>query len=236
MGSRANAASLSRLAQGGFAAYAERRFNLDNLNAYSFAAAIPMKQAGGFGLYGAYLGFAQSNQSQLTFSYGRKVSQGVDIGASFHYHNLQQSGIYGNSTAITGSVGLLLHLSDKITAGVNYFNPVRTSWKNAEGEHLPSRVTFGLGYDASEKVLVAAEIDKEEGQAVNVNAAIQYQMLPSLFLRAGIATQTSNYFGAIGLKLAGFNIEIASSYHPTLGLSPGVLLAATIGKQKPKNP
>jgi hypothetical protein len=41
-----------------------------------------------------------------------------------------------------------------------------------------------LGYDASEKFLVSAEIEKEE-TAVNVNAGMQYKFLPQLLARIG---------------------------------------------------
>ena len=205
---------------------------LEELNMYSMSAAL-RTNSGSFGLNGTYFGFSASNQTQLSLSYGRKVARTVDVGASFHYHAINQSGIYGNSSAITGSLGMLLHLSEKITAGFNVYNPFRAQWsKTTEDERLPSRYTFGLGYDASDKFYLTAELEKEEGIEVNVNLAMHYQIIPQLFVRGGIASQTSNYFAGLGIQLSDFRIDLASSFHPQLGVSPGVLLLYNFGKKK----
>ncbi|MCU0389218.1 MAG: hypothetical protein MUE71_11485 [Chitinophagaceae bacterium] len=231
-GARANAASLTGLQQNGIGVYGERRFMLEELSMYNMATAF-RTQSGSFGLSGSYFGFSESNQTQLSLSYGRKVSKTIDIGASFHYHNISQAGIYGNSSAITGSLSMLMHLSEKITAGFNVYNPFRAQWsKTSDDERLPSRYTFGLGYDASDKFYLAAELEKEEGLEVNVNLSLHYQIMQQLFVRGGIASLTSSYFAGLGLMLADFRIDFASSFHPQLGVSPGVVLLYSFGKKK----
>jgi hypothetical protein len=231
-GAKANAASLSTLKQSGVGVYGERRFMLEELNMYSMSAAL-RTHSGTFGLSGSYFGFAESNQTQLSLSYGRKIAQTIDIGASFHYHAISQAGIYGNSSAITGSLSMLLHLSEKITAGFNVYNPFRAQWsKTTDEERLPSRYTFGLGYDASEKFYMTAELEKEEGQEVNVNLALHYQFIPQLFIRGGIASLTSSYFAGLGIQLSDFRVDLATSVHPQLGVTPGVVLLYSFGKKK----
>jgi hypothetical protein len=233
-GANANAASLSTLKQAGIGVYGERRFNLEQLNMYNLAAALPTG-SGTFGLQGTYFGFSQSNQTRLSLAYGRKIVETVEIGASFHYHAISQAGIYGNSSAITGSLGMLLHLSPKITAGLNAYNPFRATWSKGDGERLPSRYTFGMGYDASEKFFVTGELEKEENLPVNVNLGIHYQLIEQLFIRGGISTQTSSYYAGLGLQLSGFRLDVATSFHPQLGVSPGVLLLYNFGKKKEEN-
>lgn len=228
---RSNSASLAGLKQSGISAYAERRFGLDNMNLYTFSGAL-ITGSGTLAVHAAYFGFDQSNQSQLTLGYGRKVSETIEVGGSFHYHNISQAGIYGGSSAITGSASMRMKLSDKITAGLNVFNPIRAAWSKTTDERLPVRYTIGLGYDASDKFFITTELEKEEGQNLNVNLGFQYSILPQFFFRGGIATQTSNYFGGFGLNLKDFRIDIATSYHPQLGLTPGVLLLLNIGKPK----
>lgn len=231
-GGKANAASLASLTTGSIGAYGEKRFQVDQLNMYSMAAALPTK-SGNFGFNGSYYGFSQSNQTQATIAYGRKIVETVQIGASFHYHSINQAGIYGSSSAITGSLGILLHLSEKISAGVNAFNPFRAPWsKSNNEERLPARYTFGMGYDASDNFYLSVELEKEEGIPLNVNLGMHYQLVKQLFVRGGIATQTSSYFAGLGLGLAHFRFDIATSFHPQLGLSPGVLLMYNFGKNK----
>ncbi len=234
-GAKANAASLSTLKQSGIGVYGERRFMLDQLNMYSMSTAI-RTNSGHFGLSGSYFGFSQSNQTQLSLSYGRKVAKAVDIGASFHYHVISQSGIYGSSSAITGSLSMLFHLTEKITAGLNVYNPFRAQWSKVnDEERLPSKYSFGMGYDASEKFYLTAELEKEEGQEVNVNLAMHYQFIPQLFIRGGIASQTSSYYAGLGMQLTSFRFDITTSFHPQLGVSPGVLLLYSFGKKETEN-
>jgi hypothetical protein len=130
---------------------------------------------------------------------------------------------------------MLLHLSPKITAGLNAYNPFRASWSKAQEERLPSRYTFGLGYDASDKFFVTGELEKEESQPVNVNLGIHYQLIEQLFIRGGISSLTSSYFAGLGLQLSDFRLDVATSFHPQLGVSPGVLLLYNFGKKKEEN-
>ncbi len=228
---RANPASLAQLQRPAVAVYGERRFQLDNLNLYTGSVGLTTN-SGNFAVHGAYFGSNLSNQSQLSLAYGRKITSKVDIGASFDYQQISQAGIYGKANAITGTVGLLLHLTDKIHAGINAYNPIRAAYDKDKQERLPSQYSLGIGYDASEKFFVSAELIKSEGHNVNVNAGFQYQFVKQFFIRAGIATLTSNYFAGLGFRLKDFRLDIATSYHPQLGLSPGLLLLYEFGKKK----
>jgi hypothetical protein len=81
-----------------------------------------------------------------------------------------------------------------------------------------------LGYDASDKFLVSAEIEKEEDQPVNVNAGMQYKFLTQLLARIGISSATSSAWLGIGFKLKSFRLDLTAGYHPQLGITPGLLL------------
>ena len=117
-----------------------------------------------------------------------------------------------------------MHLTEKIHAGIHAYNPVGGKFgKNAE-EKLASVYTVGLGYDASEKFFVSAEIEKEENQQVNVNAGMQYKFLPQLMARVGISTGSSNLYAGVGLYLKNFRLDVMVGYHPQLGITPGLLL------------
>jgi len=225
---RYNAASMASLAQPAVAAYAEQRFMLQEMNLYSFNAALPTN-LGSFGLHGNYFGFDESNQSQLSFSYGRKLSSKINIGAAFHYNQIRQSGIYGNANAFTASVGLMMRLSEQFSAGINAYNPFRPPWNGVKDERLPAQYTFGLGYDAGKNVFISGELVQEEGQDLNVNLGMHYQLVKQFFIRLGISTQTSNYFAGLGFVLGSLRIDLATSYHPQLGFSPGILLLYSFG-------
>ena len=81
-----------------------------------------------------------------------------------------------------------------------------------------------MGYDASSKFFISAAIEKEEDQPVNVNAGLQYKFLPQLLARAGMSTATSSAWIGLGLTFKSLRMDITTSYHPQLGITPGLLL------------
>lgn len=216
-----NQASLAQIKNFSAGVYAEKRFLLEELSLLQLALALPTS-SGHFGLKAGYYGFSAYNESQIGLAYGRKLGEKVDLGAQFNYNGVTASG-YGNAAAINFDIGLLLHLTDKLHAGIHAYNPVGGKFgKNLE-EKLASVYHVGLGFEASDNFFVSAELEKEENQPVNINAGLQYKVLPQLMVRGGIATASSNaYFGA-ALYFKSFRMDVTAGYHPQLGITPGLL-------------
>jgi hypothetical protein len=209
--------------------YGERRFMLDELSLYQLAIAVPTN-SGNFGVKAGYFGFSDYNESQMGLAYARKLGSKVDIGVQFNYNGIQVGG-YGNSSAINFEIGTIFHLTDKLHAGVHAYNPVGGKYGKNSEEKLASVYTVGLGYEASDKFFISTEIEKEENQTVNVNAGIQYKFLPQFMARAGIATNTSNVYAGVGLFLKIFRLDVVASYHPQLGITPGLMLVYNFSKK-----
>ena len=217
-----NQAALAQLDNSSAGVFSERRFLLSALN--HFVAAIGLHAGhGNFGINTGYFGFGDYNETQIGLAYAKKLGSKLDIGACFNYNAIKISG-YGNSSAINGEIGILLHLTDKLHAGINVFNPAGGKFGNDFNEKLATVITIGSGYEASEKFFVSTEIEKEEDLPVNVNAGIQYKILSQLFVRIAIATETSNTYFGIGFTMKSFRIDVIASYHPQLGFTPAMLL------------
>lgn len=225
-----NQASLAQMKSATAGVYGERRFMLDELSLYQLSVAVPTN-SGNFGIKAGYFGFSDYNESQIGLAYARKLGSKMDIGVQFDYNGIQLSG-YGNSSAINFEIGTVFHLTDKLHAGLHAYNPVGGKYGKSSEEKLASVYTMGLGYEASEKFFVSAEIEKEENQQVNVNAGMQYRFLPQLMARIGIATNTSNAYAGIGLLLKTFRLDVVVSYHPQLGVTPGLLLIYDLKKKQ----
>lgn len=225
-----NQAALAQIKDAAIGLYGERRFLLSDLNYFNAVAALPTS-TGNFGLKTLYYGFNDYNETQIGIAYGRKLGNKVDIGAQFNYNGIRISG-YGDASAIHFEIGTILHITEKIHAGVHVNNPVGGKFGKDEEEKLPSVYTIGLGYDASEKFFFGAEVVKEEDQPLNVNAGLQYRIIPQLHARLGIASATSTAWIGVGLNLGSFRIDISSSYHQQLGLTPGLLLLFQFNKKE----
>jgi hypothetical protein len=217
----ANQASLAQMKNVSAGIYGERRFLLQELSLYQLSFALPTS-SGNFGLKTGYYGFAEYNETQIGLAYGRKLGEKVDIGVQFNYNSVRIN-TYDNASAINFEAGMILHLTERLNAGLHAYNPVGGKLgKNGE-EKLASVYSFGLGYDASENFFVSFEAEKEEDQPVNVNAGIQYKFIPQLMIRAGIATASSNAYFGIGFFLKSFRLDVTAGYHPQLGITPGLL-------------
>ena len=218
----ANQASLAQLKNGGVAVYSERRFMLAELNNYSMAIAL-ITGSGNFGLKATYAGFSEYNESQLGLAYARKLGKKLDMGAQFNYNGFRIAG-YGSAAAVTFEAGIIMHASENLHVGIQVNNPVGGRFGNGGEEKLSSVYTLGFGYEASDKFFLSAEIVKEEDQPVNVNAGIQYKFLPRVFARVGVSSAASCAWTGIGLLWKSFRVDVTTSYHQQLGLTPGLLL------------
>jgi hypothetical protein len=226
----ANQASLAQLKNSSVGLYGERRFLLNELNNYTATIGLTTK-TGNFGIKANYSGFSDYNETQLGIAYGRKLGSRLDVGAQFNYSGIQIAG-YGNASAISFEAGTIFHVSEKLHAGVHVNNPVGGKFGKEQQEKLTSVYSFGLGYDASSKFFIIAEIEKEEDQPINVNAGFQYKFIPQLLVRAGMSSATSSAWLGVGVTLRSFRFDITSSYHSQLGLTPGLLFIFNFnGKQ-----
>jgi hypothetical protein len=166
----ANQAALAQLNNISAGVYGERRFLLNELNNYTAVIGLPTA-AGSFGAKAGYSGFNDYNETQLDIVYARKLGGKLDIGVQFNYQGIRIAG-YGNATAIGFESGTILHLTERLNAGIHISNPVGGKFGKDQQEKLSSLYSFGLGYDASENFFVSLEIEKEEDQPVNVNGGM----------------------------------------------------------------
>lgn len=226
----ANQATLAQVKDISAGVYGERRFLLNELNNYTASVVVPTS-SGNFGVKAGYSGFSDYNETQLGLAYGRSLGTRVDAGAQFNYNSIRIAG-YGNSSAVSFELGTVLHVTEKLHAGFHIINPVGGKFGKDQQEKLASVYTAGLGYDASEKFFISAAIEKEEDQPVNVNAGMQYKFIPQLLARVGVSSATSSVWAGLGLTIKSVRIDVTSSYHPQLGVTPGLLLVFNFNKQK----
>lgn len=227
----ANQASLTGLKNPAAGMYGERKFLLKELSAYEIMAALPTR-SGNFGVNATYQGNEGYNLMKAGLAYARSLGSKVDIGAQFNYSAISISSGYGRSQAVSFEAGGLFHFSEKLHAGIHAANPAG-NWlgKNKE-ERLPAVYSFGFGYEASEKFYCSATTVKEENSPVNINVCIQYKLIPSLLVRAGMSTSASMAWAGAGFTFKSYRLDVVASYHPRLGFTPGLLFISEFKKRQ----
>lgn len=217
-----NQAALAQIKTAGVGVYGERRFLLADNSVYGLAAAIPTKK-GNIGVQVNYAGFANFNEQKAGLAYARSLGTKVDIGVQFNYYGYKIPA-YNNASTINFEAGAIVHFSDKLNAGIHVYNPVSGKLGKTGDEKLASAYKFGVGYDASDNFYISSEIVKEEDQPINVTSGIQYHFKKQFFARAGFRSDNSTGFAGIGFLYNSLRIDVAASFHPQLGVSPGFLL------------
>ena len=219
-----NQAALAQVKKFSAGVYGERRFLLQETSSYT-AALAANTSLGNFGLQLNYAGFTNFNENKIGLAYAKSLGKKVDVGIQFNYYGYRIPA-YGNASAINAEAGILLHLSDKLTTGLQVYNPVGGKLGKSGDEKLASAYKVGIGYDASENFFVSTEIIKEEDKPINVVGGVQYNFAKQFFARVGFLSESSTAFAGVGVGFGNIRLDVAGSYHPQLGFSPGILLSS----------
>lgn len=228
-----NQAALAQMKEAAFGVYGERRFLLAATSMYSAVMALPTTQ-GNFGFQADYFGYKNFNESQLGLAYARSLGSKLDLGIKFNFYSFSIPG-YQSSSAVNFEIGAIAHLTDQLHAGIHFYNPVGGRITKTDNEKLGSIYKFGVGYEAGENFIISTEIVKHEDMPVNVNAGVQYNFERQFFARAGIASENSSPYAGAGISWNNLRLDIAVSYHPQLGISPGLLLIVNFKSKKFEN-
>ncbi len=224
-----NQAALVQIKDAGFGFYSERRFLLSETNLFSAVFALPTKQ-GNFGFQADYLGYKNFNESQFGIAYARSLGEKLDLGIKFNYYSFRIPG-YQNSSAINFEIGAIVHLTEKLHAGIHFYNPVGGFISKTKDEKIGAVYKFGIGYETSENFLISAEIVKQEDFPVNVNVGVYYNFAKQFFAKVGIATENESPYAGAGVFWNNLRLDVSACYHPQLGISPGLMLIINL---KPK--
>jgi hypothetical protein len=209
--------------------YSERRFLLKETTVYDASVVLPSK-SGNFGVNLVYSGFKDFTEMQFGVAYAKSLSPKLDVGVQFNYYGYQIP-TYSNNNTVDFEIGAIAHLTNKLNAGFHVYNPVGGKFFKSN-EKLAAVYKFGFGYDVSDVFYASAEIVKEENFPSSINAGLQYRFAKQLFARVGIVSATSTPYTGVGVAWDNFRIDISCSFHPQLGISPGLLFIINFDKGK----
>lgn len=225
-----NQAALAQSKSAGIGVFGERRFLLRETSVYTLGASLPTR-LGNFGIQINYAGFKNFTENKIGLAYARKLGKLIDVGVQFNYYGYRIPA-YGNASTINFEIGAMLHLTDKLNAGLHVYNPVGGKLGKNSNEKLAAAYKIGLGYDASDRFFISSEIIKEEDKPVNVIAGLQYQFAKQFFAKAGFISGSTTAYAGAGIAWKNLRLDISASYHPQLGFSPGILLIMNFKSKK----
>ena len=198
----------------------DRRFDLEELTTFSFAAATSL-EIGTIGVMIGQYGFDGLSEQKIGLSYARLLTSYLAIGGQFDVIGFKIDG-FGNTYSYTAEIGLYSKLSDQVHLAAHIFNP--TSTKLNETEELDSRIRIGARYIPSNKLDLFTEIEKIIDRDVQIKLGAEYSVLDNLDLMAGTNLKIKSFhFGFKYVMQDKFTIAAAFSFNNNqLGNSPGI--------------
>ncbi|MBD3636392.1 MAG: hypothetical protein HUJ25_03545 [Crocinitomicaceae bacterium] len=203
----------------------ENRFLLIETLSQSLAFGYHTENAGNIGLHFQQTGFSLYRDMLIGMSYGMQFFDNFSAGISLNYHRLQLGDIYGSKNNFSAGLGLFYQLNEQLNFGMRVMNINRARLADFQDEQLPTIFSLGALYAFSEKAFWAVDVEKDLIHPVNVRSGIEIQAHEVFAVRFGLTTHPFQATFGFGLKFKMIQLDIASTWHTQLGLSPsGALL------------
>jgi hypothetical protein len=168
-------------------------------------------------------GFNLFNENRFLLAYKNNLDR-FHYGASVSYTHIFQGGDYGAAGAIGFDVGLAAEITEDLWFGARATNLNQPSYGDTD-EELARELATGLSYMLTPKALITAEIVKDVMFPLSFRSGVQFEIIQSLFIRAGITTKPETYSFGFGYKSSKWDVNFALQQHNPLGLSPALDLA-----------
>lgn len=224
-----NPAGLAKLINPLTGLYIENRFLIKELffNVGSFA--LPVKN-GGFGIAISHMRLGQYTNTFAGLAYGRQFGESFSAGVRFDCYRVSFGKEYEAGTAVSFDAGIQWEISENVTFACNVFNPTRVKLIGLSDEQMPSIIRAGFSYKPIPELLLLTEIEKSSSSVIVFACGMEYAFEDKIFVRAGLGLNSSKFSFGFGYVFSQFSIDVAASWHQTLGFTPQVSLAYTFSR------
>jgi hypothetical protein len=210
-----NQAALSWLKTTAIGVNTERRFLLNALSMHTLAVAWPTR-SGTFAGILKQSGFRAWHEQFFALAYSHNMGEKCSAGLQVNYLNTTTQG-YGSTHTLTAEAGTLFQLSPQLFAGIHAINPVNTST-------LPAILSAGLGYEASDNLLLSTALIQQEGIPPAFKVMCEYAFIPQFLLELDWCNDPMQRNMAVSFELNKLWIKVYAAHHPQLGFSPGTTI------------
>ncbi len=202
-----------------FAIFGEQRFVGTGINNLAVGAAHSLG-SGTFGLTIQNYGVNDYNEQKVGLSYARKLFDKLSMGVQFDFLNTRITD-YGSAAVFTFEIGFVAPINKELSVGARVFSPMRVTI--TDDEEVPGLLGIGFSYHPSKKVTFNGEVEKGIDTNLSIRAGVEYQIHSVVSLRVGGAANPTLATFGLGFRISDqFSMDIATTYHQVLGLSPGI--------------
>lgn len=173
-------------------------------------------------------GYDAYRESMFRLSIGKKLNQRWAIGLAFHYSMLETELYEERKSRIATDLGITFQTFDKLLIGMLIMNfpSVHLGDKATESKDFTGFIfQMGFRWEVINHLLITGHMGSSEAAVLTGSLGMEYQAFSSFYLRAGLQTKPLLPGFGIGYGFASFALDIATVYHPVLGMSTGVGLS-----------
>jgi len=233
-----NQAGLATLNSVSIGITGQNQYLLEGLNNFALAAALPTN-SGTFGLGIQYQGFKTYTEMKAGIAYGRQLLDNLNIGAQIHAYHLNITN-YGSKTMVNFDLGIQAELTNQLLIGAHIKNPIKINVTEDEQLPIPTSITAGIQYSASNKAKVMVEAEKTVNRDALFKAGLHYQFNEDFTLLLGVTTNPAVFSMGVSWQVQSLEIVLGSTYHTVLGYSPVLSIgfapkASNADKQTPNS-
>ena len=228
-----NPAGIAGVEQMEVGAFVERRFLLNQINNGTFGFVMPFKGQKHFaGFDASGFGFGGYTESKIGLTYAALLLERFSLGAKVNYLRTSVPD-YGGRSALFVNFGLLGRITDQISVGFRVYNASQSYIYKPTNEKIATTIDVGAAFQASDKVVVVADVAKQVNFKASFRGGVEYAILDILKARIGASTQPTTFNAGIGVVLKnGLNIDFANTLHQQLGYTPSFSMSWRFGKKK----
>lgn len=175
-------------------------------------------------------GYDSYRQSMLRLSFGKRLNQYWTLGLAVHYSILQTELYEEEPSRISTDVGVTYSPIDKLLIGLLIINAPSISIKKeitekeCFGEYI---LQTGFQWEIINSLLIMGTIGTEKEHSVTGSLGIEYTAFDSFHIRGGAQLKPLLPSFGLGYDFSCFSLDVASVFHPVLGVSTGVGLCFT---------
>jgi len=201
----------------------EKPFTGYDLKSQSAAVILPVKN-NVFAVSVQQYGNSSYKYQKAGFSYAKNFGEQLSAAMTFNYHGLQIAN-YGAVQTYSVEAGLQYRTGRKLSLGAHVSTPGLRNFEKDIELPLRTRFQFGASYHFTEKLLLAAAIDKSLGEKADARTGVEYQIIQMFALRGGLSANPFKQYAGFGVVYKSLNMDLAVSSQPTVGYSPQISLS-----------
>ncbi len=198
-------------------------YGVEGWNSGHFQGIVGVGKFAGAGLGIEHSGTDLYTEQRFRLAYGRRLTEAFYLGGSADVLRASAQE-YGSNTMATFGLSLLAQALPDVWVGAKIQNP----FQQKIGEDLvPTVLRIGASWKPSEILLMAFEMEKDVERRAMIKAGMEYRPVPALVIRAGMRSNALARLGfGAGLRLKNnLAFDIASEWHPSLGLTPSAMIS-----------